>query len=92
MHAHLQTTYYNLKSGEYDDELTWPFRRSITIRLIDQEEGENHHDYTARFGDAPDNCTKRRVVGDYTGWGAPRFIIHLKLSPKYLVNDSASVS
>ena len=49
---------------------------------------ERKDDVTARFGDALDNCTKRRVVGDYTGWGVPRFIIHLKLSPKYLVNDS----
>jgi hypothetical protein len=82
------SAYIYLRSGEYDDELNWPFRRSITIRLIDQKEGTNHHDFTARFGDAPDACTKRRVVGKYTGWGTPRFISHSNLSPNYLVNDS----
>ena len=86
------SAYVHLMLGEYDNELTWPFRRSITIRLVDQEERKNHHDFTARFGNAPDNCTKRRVVGNYTAWGTPCFISHLELSPKYLVNDSLCFS
>ena len=36
----------HLESGEYDDALNWPFRHSVTIWLIDQKEGKNHHDHT----------------------------------------------
>ena len=86
------SAYVYLKSGEYDNELTWPFRRSVTIRLVDQKEGMNHHNHTLDFGNAPERCTKRRVVGDYAGWGTPRFISHSKLSPNYLVNDSLCFS
>jgi hypothetical protein len=85
------SAYIHIKSGEHDDELNWPFRRSITIRLIDQKEGTNHHDYTVRFGNAPDECTKRRVESDSGyGWGSQLFISQSKLSPKYLINDSLS--
>ena len=86
------SAYIYLKSGEYDNELTWPFRRSVTIRLVDQKEGMNHHNHTLDFGNAPDRCTKRRVVGGYSGWGTPRFISRSKLSPNYLVNDSLCFS
>jgi hypothetical protein len=89
------SAFFRLMSGEYDDALDWPFRHSITIRLVDQKDGTNHHDYTVGFGDAPDACIKRRVEpvgGDYSGWGAPLFINRSRLSPKYLINDSLSFS
>lgn len=88
------SVYMFLKSGEYDDELNWPFHRSITVRLVDQKEGNKHHDDTVRFSAAPDVCTKRRVEmgGGYSSWGSPRFISHSKLFPKYLVNDSLRFS
>ena len=88
------STYIHLESGEYDDELNWPFDHSITIRLIDQKEGKNHSDCTLDFDNAPDDCTERRVetFGDYSGWGRQRFISHSKLSPNYLINDSLCFS
>ena len=88
------SAYIHLKSGEYDDELTWPFDYSITIRLVDRKEGKNHRDYTLDFGDAPDKYTKRRVetVGGCSGWGTPWFISHSELSPNYLINDSLCFS
>ena len=88
------SAYIYLKSGKHDDELNWPFDHSITIRLVDQKEGKNHHDYTVDFGAAPDEYTKRIVetVDCYSGWGTPRFISHSELSPNYLVNDSLCFS
>ena len=81
--------YIYLRSGKHDNDLNWPFDHSITIRLVDQKEGKNHHDYIVDFGTAPDKYTKRvEKVGDYSGWGIPRFISHSKLSPNYLVNNS----
>ena len=86
------SVYIHLKSGQYDDELNWPFCHSITIQLLDQKEGKDHHHHTSRFGDASAECT-RRVGESWTGnsgWGlgTPCFISQSKLSPKYLVNDS----
>ena len=46
-------------SGEHDDELKWPFRRSITIQLIDQKEGKDHLDDFVNFANAPDHCTRK---------------------------------
>ena len=90
------SAYIYLKSGEYDDELNWPFRHPITIQLVDQKEGKTHHGHTVRFDTAPDECTKRRVetvaTGGYTGWGTALFISHSKLSPNYLVNNSLCFS
>ena len=84
------SVFIQLMSGEHDDELKWPFRRSITIQLIDQKEGKDHLDNVVNFANAPDHCTRKveRYDFDHTGWGKVRFIKHSKLSPKYLVNDS----
>ena len=72
-----------LESGEYDDELEWPFQCSITIRLLDQKEGKDHYDRVLSFDEAPDDCRNKN-----SGWGIPRFWSQEELSPRYLVNDS----
>lgn len=82
------SVFISLKSGEYDNELKWPFHSPVTVRLLDQKEGKDHHDYTVTFDDAPDDCTRRVEKTGNFGWGTPLFISHSKLSPKYLVNDS----
>ena len=81
------SAYVYLRLGEYDDELKWPFQRSITLQLLDQKEGKKHHDYTLRYDNAPDNVTRRPDKVGNSGWGIP-FISHTMLSPKYLINDS----
>ncbi len=68
-------------SGDYDDYLTWPFRGSISIQLLD------HNDkisstylciYDQQVG--TDYC-QRVLAGERAklGWGAPKFISHATL-------------
>ena len=81
------SVYFHLMSGEHDYELKWPFNRSITLQLLDQEEGKKHYDHVVNFSDAPGHCTK---ISDSnrSGWGTHKLIMHSLLSPRYLVNDS----
>ena len=81
--------YIYVMSGKHDDELEWPFKRSITIQLLDQKEGKDHHDHVMNFNDASDECTKKvEKFVRRSGWGTTQLITHSELSPKYLVNDS----
>ena len=80
-------------TGEHDDELEWPFQRSITIQLLDQKDGIQHHEYVLTFDDAPSDCTERNKFSlgpQSCGWGVPEFIAHSQLSPYYLIDDSLS--
>ena len=78
-----------LEPGEYDDDLDWPFRRSIHIQLLDQDEGREHHTKIIRYEDAPiERCSKLTDGEAGFPWGISKFISHDLLDPKYLRNDS----
>ena len=83
-----------LMSGEYDNELEWPFQGRISIQLLNQEEPRRHYEMRLNFAEAPAESTRRVTDSDKnsTGWGLPRFITHsvLNVVPKlkYLKNDS----
>ena len=79
------SAYIFIQCSDFDKQLTWPFRGSIRIELLDQKSDRKHQVHVLRF----DNDTS----GEYTypgkkGWGFPRFIPHASLSPRYLKNDS----
>jgi len=74
-----------LMRGEYDDELSWPFRGEITVELLDQNaqnsrEGK-HHSCTIHFDDSNHSYGQRVVLGEkrIAGWGESQFIPHFKL-------------
>ena len=72
-----------LKRGEFDDDLKWPFRGDIEVRLIDQDE-KKHHSITIPFNDdTPDNSAGRVTEGNMaSGWG-----IFGDLQPNYRKNN-----
>ena len=77
--------------GEFDESLKWPFRGTITIRLIDQLHGEDHRERTLTYDDMTDSKIGVRVTeGDRAGcsWGEPQFIRHSKLKPNYLSDNT----
>ena len=79
-----------LMRGEFDDQLQWPFRGSVTIQLLNQRGGEGHHEHTVLFNfQTPDKAACRVTVGKRagTGLGTPRFIARSMLRPNYLQND-----
>ena len=77
-----------LRCGDFDNELEWPFRGSIIIRLFDQEaEGSNNLTKMISFRRGEGLC---RVTSQ--GWSDGRgyntFISHDELCSKYLKDDT----
>ena len=87
------SVYCQLNRGEYDDQLKWPFRGTITIQLLNQSRDEGHREVTVNFDDtASDEATGRvvRMERATNGLGNKRFMAHTKLNTEnkdYLIND-----
>ena len=63
---------------------------AISVQLLDQEGGEEHHMKTLEFTDrTPDDVASRVIEGERAkfGWGLFQFIEHDKLEPRYLKNN-----
>ena len=78
----------HLMKGEFDDQLKWPFRGHITVRLHSQVD----NDCLETVFDFNDNAAGNRVLGDKDdkagkGRYANDFVSHAELQPKYLKND-----
>ena len=80
--------------GDFDEQLKWPFRGSITIQLLRQDgpiANEENHTETIVFSDRTPERTSGRVSDrdkSTKGWGRSKFIPHDQLLPHYLKNDS----
>ena len=77
-----------LKRGEFDDDLKWPFRGDIEVRLIDQDE-KRHYSLTIPYIDDTSDVNAGRVTkGNMArGRGFGDFIPHNDLQPNYLKNN-----
>ena len=85
--SHL-SLYSYVKRGEFDYQLKWPFRGTISIQLLNQESPEECHKEFLSFDKASERSSNRVTDGEHNnGWGFPHFIAHTELS-KYLKNDS----
>ena len=82
-----------LEKGDNDDSLTWPFRGTVIVDLINQLEDKNHLRFVINFPE--DEAASGRVVGRErsSGWGKKRLIAHSQLGNipgrniQYLRND-----
>ena len=80
----------HVMKGEFDAYLKRPFRVAISVQLLDQEGGEEHHTKKIEFTDrTPDDVASRVTEGERAkfGWGLFQFIKHDKLEPRYLKNN-----
>ncbi len=88
------SVYANLKKGDNDDSLSWPFTGTVTIELLNQLEDKNHLKRILTF--SADVASQRVVDGERSpnarGWH--KFISHADLAYKpftncqYLKNDT----
>ena len=82
-----------LMKGEFDDQLKWPFRGQITIRLIsqvDMDYKELKYSFTESVPDY--NTVSSRQLTKEIGRGLSGSISHTELQLKYLKNDSIKLS
>lgn len=85
------SVYISLLKGKFDALLPWPFRKTVTFTLIDQQENELHaNNYVLMFTPDPANaCFARPGKNSNDGWGFSRFISHAQLrSRRYIVDDT----
>jgi TNF receptor-associated factor 4 len=74
--------------GEFDDQLKWPFRGKISIRLVNREKDKDHIVKILWFTeDVLQSCQRVMTVEPSAGQGNGRFFPHTELQPKYLKND-----
>ena len=74
--THLSMFLYLMK-GSHDDELTWPLRRKLEIKLLNQISDSEHYLVTLNYHDVDDKDVVSRVTeGDRAeyGWGYHQFI------------------
>ena len=79
-----------LMRGELDDQLKWPFRGKITVKLVNQAEDNDHVVKTVKFTSSVPQEYCKRVMAEGergTGWGYGQFLPLTELQPKYLKND-----
>lgn len=88
------SVYVCIMKGKYDDLQKWPFRGSVTLRLIDQKEGNDHIIRTVSFHEGVDEEYSGRVQDcDMSGgWGILKFASLDRLIPKYLQNDTLLIA
>ena len=73
------SVYVTLMTGEYDDQLEWPFVGKIDIYLLNWRKNEGHHMMTIPI--AADNEFARVIEGTFGGLlGYVAFIAHLSLA------------
>ena len=86
--------YVRLCKGEYDDLLTWPFDKFITLTLLDQSEDANdRHHVTYRINPAgvENRAALEKPVGSHNAhFGTTRFVKFEELFQhgRYVVDDA----
>lgn len=78
--SHVSLLVY-LLPGEYDETLTWPFRGTVDILLLNERRSNNHFESTVEFDEDTPLVNSARVTENdkSTGWGNAMFIAYSKL-------------
>ena len=90
------SVYFVIMKGEYDSILPWPFRRTVSLRLVDQQKDLNDRENIVRsITPAPTNdgeWNMRPVTDENTGKGFARTVFLSKLRKgRYIVDDTIFV-
>ena len=83
------SVFFRLMWGEFDYQLKWPFRRTITVEVSDQSGGRWNHAKKIFFNDdTPADIAGQVLSGEMNRrrWGEPKFIAQASLS-RYLRDD-----
>ncbi len=77
------SVYVQILRGENDEKLQWPFRGSVSIKLLNGRRDGGHFEKTIEFTDDTPLVNSGRVgmEGERTqAWGDPLFIAHSELT------------
>ena len=84
------SVYLNLMKGPHDDELTWPLRGKLEIKLLNQIRDSKHHSITLSYDSI--NVGRLTEQNRGNGWGYHQFISNDNLNKttptcQYLKDD-----
>ena len=84
------SVYVSLLKVKYDAILPWPFSKTVTFTLIDQQENElNANNFVVILTPGPANDCFARPLDSNDGYGFSRFISHQELrTRRYIVDDT----
>lgn len=85
------SVFLSLLKGEFDNQLKWPFRGSITIQLLNQEADSQHYTECINYRDGMPDQMSCRVMDEKRSakpWGKVKFIAHKDILSTFLKNDS----
>ena len=78
-HTHV-SVFTCLMCGEFDFQLKWPFRGTVTIQLVNQLEDKQHYEECYSYDLAPEECAAQVTDKERCdGWGKHLFIPHTEL-------------
>ena len=86
--------FFDIMKGEFDPVLPWPFRKNVTITLVDQQEDPNNRENitdTFTEGDYEEykECFMRQVEDELCAYGFIEFVSHNRLKERrYIVDDT----
>ena len=72
------SVYLSITRGEFDGQLKWPFRGSVTLSLLSQQVDKQHHVEVIKYHENTHIASSGRVRGDEASkpWGKGKFIRH----------------
>lgn len=86
------SVFLNLTKGKFDSQLSWPFRGSVTVEMLNPEDEKLDRVEVIRYHESTPKATAGRVMEEgkmAKPWGKGRFIRHDELVAKgFVVNDS----
>ena len=80
--------YHSFNRGKNDDNLSWPFRGEISVKLLNQLQDAHHRQHTINYKDKDDKANNRVVEGESapTGYGSTLFVPQSDLNLIPLLN------
>ena len=84
------SVFLSLMKGEFDNQLKWPFRGSITVQLLNQEADAEHYTDCITYRDGTPDQMAGRVMDERRlakPWGKVKFIAHQSVLPKFVKSN-----
>ena len=86
------SVFLNFTKGEYDSQLNWPFRGTVSIQILNQRDEGSLYEEVIKYHATTPIATSGRVLEEgrtSRPWGKVNFISHEKLnSDEFVLNDT----
>ena len=86
------SVFLSVLKGEHDNNLSWPFKGSIAVQLMNQAEKKSHHIEVIKYHDSTPKASAGRIMDEgrkAKPWGKGKFIRHEEIRDGgFALNDA----